>query len=394
MTTEIKSLLEEQGKVFDAFKAKVDTELAGKADAVVADEIKKLNDALDEVQVKLREAEAKAARPLGADAERAEIEEAKAAFASYARSGRVAEGFEAKAMATTPGADGGFALPKIIDPVVNNRLVDISPVRAVARVVQAGGRDFRILVNRRGTTSGWVGEAAARPETNTPVLQEITPPSGDLYASPAVTSFALNDLMFDVASFVAENVETEFALQEGAAFITGDGTNKPQGFIKGTPVTTVDASRAAGVLQYVAGGQASALPTTLDPYIDLVASLKAGHRAGAVWMMSKAVIAGIRKIKATDGQYLWQPSLQAGAPASFLGYSVVEAESMPAVGANTFPVAFGNFRAGYTIVDMGPTVVIRDVYTEKPFTIFYSTKRVGGDLVDSEAIKLLKIAAS
>lgn len=393
MSIEIKSLLEEQGKVFDVFKAKVDAELAGKADAVVTDEIKKLNDALDTIGAKMREVEAKAARPVGDDAERAAVLEAKNAFGDYARTGRIAEGFEAKSVSTAVNADGGFALPKIIDPTIVNRLVDISPVRAVARVVQAGGRDFRILVNRRGASSGWVGETAARPETNTPTLQEITPPSGDLYANPAVTSFALNDLGFDVAAWIAENVETEFAFQEGSAFITGNGTNKPQGFIKGTPVATADASRAAGVLQFVASGQAAALPTNLDPYIDLVASLKAGHRAGAIWMMAKSTIASIRKIKATDGQMLWQPSNQAGMPATFLGYGVVEAEDMPAVAANAFPVAFGNFRAGYTIVDMGPSVVIRDPYTNKPYTMFYSTKRVGGDLVDSEAIKLLKVAA-
>jgi HK97 family phage major capsid protein len=394
MSIEIKSLLEEQGKVFDVFKAKVDAELAGKADAVVTDEIKKLNDALDTIGAKMREVEAKAARPVGDDAERAATLEAKSAFADYARSGRIADGYDAKSVSTAVNADGGFALPKIIDPTMINRLVDISPVRSVARVVRAGGRDFRILVNRRGAASGWVGETAARPETNTPAIQEITPPSGDLYANAGVTSFALNDLNFDVADWIAREVETEFARAEAASFITGDGSNKPQGFIKGTPVTTVDASRAAGVLQYVAGGQAAALPTTLDPYIDLVGSLKAGHRAGAVWMMSKSVVHSIRKIKATDGQTLWQPSQQAGMPATFLGYAVAEAEDMPAVAANAFPVAFGNFFAGYTIVDMGPSVVIRDPYTNKPYTMFYSTKRVGGDLVDSEAIKLLKVATA
>ncbi len=297
MSIEIKSLLEEQGKVFDVFKAKVDAELAGKADAVVTDEIKKLNDALDTIGAKMREVEAKAARPVGDDAERAATLEAKSAFADYARSGRIADGYDAKSVSTAVNADGGFALPKIIDPTMINRLVDISPVRSVARVVRAGGRDFRILVNRRGAASGWVGETAARPETNTPAIQEITPPSGDLYANAGVTSFALNDLNFDVADWIAREVETEFARAEAASFITGDGSNKPQGFIKGTPVTTVDASRAAGVLQYVAGGQAAALPTTLDPYIDLVGSLKAGHRAGAVWMMSKSVVHSIRSLR-------------------------------------------------------------------------------------------------
>ena len=393
MTTEIQGLIEEQGKAFAEFKAKVDLEISGKADAVIADEIKTLNTALDTIGAKLKDMEAKAARPsAAAEAEAVGVEQ-KAALREYFRTGRLDPKFEAKAATTTTDASGGFAVPKIIDPVVVNRLVDISPVRSVARVVQAASRDYRILVNRRGTGAGWVGETAARPETNTPILQEIAPPSGELYANPAATNVMLEDAFFNVESWIADNVDTEWARAEAAAFITGDGTNKPQGFIKGTPVATGDATRAAGVLQFTASGSAATLPTTLDPYVDIVASLKAGHRANAIWMLSKTSVASIRKVKASDGQFLWQPSLQAGMPATFMGYPVVEAEDMPAVAANAFPVAFGNFMAGYVIVDMGSPVVIRDVYSNKPFVHFYSCKRVGGDLVDAEAIKLLKCAA-
>jgi HK97 family phage major capsid protein len=159
-------------------------------------------------------------------------------------------------------------------------------------------------------------------------------------------------------------------------------------------VVTADASRAAGVIQYTPSGQAAALPTTPDVYMDLVATLKAGFRQGAVWMMPKAVVFAIRKLKATDNQYLWQPGLAAGNPDTFLGYPVVEAEDMPAVGANNFPVAFGNFGAGYLVVDRMGTTTLRDPFTNKPYVMFYTTKRVGGSVLDSEAIKVLKIATT
>jgi HK97 family phage major capsid protein len=204
----------------------------------------------------------------------------------------------------------------------------------------------------------------------------------------------LDDAFFNVEAWIVEEIANEFARNENAAFISGNGTDRPTGFLAGTPVATADSARAWGVLQYVASGAAAALPTSPDTFITLVHALKAGHRANARWMMSKDLLSSVRKYKSTDGQYLWQPSLQAGVPSSFLGYPVVEAEDMPLVAANTFPVAFGDFRAGYLIVDRMQTRLLRDPYTSKPNVLFYATKRVGGIVQNSEAIKLLKIATS
>jgi HK97 family phage major capsid protein len=267
-------------------------------------------------------------------------------------------------------------------------------VRSVAQVVQIGTSDYRKIAAIGGTASGWVGETDARPETATSAFAQIVPTMGEVYANPRSTQIMLDDAFFNVEAWIADEISKEFARAENAAFISGNGTNRPTGFLTGTPVATADSVRAWGVLQYTPSGQAAALPTSPDAFVTLVHTLKAGHRANSRWMMSKDLLGSVRKYKSTDGQYLWQPSLQAGVPSTFLGYPVVEAEDMPAVAANTFPVAFGDFQAGYLIVDRMGVRMIRDPYTSKPNVLFYATKRVGGIVQNSEAIKLLKIATS
>lgn len=389
MSEEIKGLVEAQGRAFEEFKSKMDAKLEGKADAVIDAEIKKLNDALDDLGGKLKAIETKAARP-GAAAEEA-ADEYKSAYRKWMATG---DETEIKTLQSNVATDGGFAVPKVVDSAIIKRLVDISPVRSVATVVQVGTADYNRLVNTNGTASGWVGETQSRPETGTPKLVNIKPTMGELYANPAATQQMLDDAFFDVETWLAGEIAEEFARAEGAAFITGDGNNKPTGFLTGTPVVTADASRTWGVLQYRAGGNASTMPTSADTFISMAHDLKAGHRQGASWMMNKATLALVRQYKDTTNQYLWQPSLQAGVPSTFLGYGVVEAEDMPNVGANTFPIAFGDFAAGYLIVDRMGVRTLRDPYSTKPFIFFYTTKRVGGVVQNSEAIKVLRIATS
>jgi HK97 family phage major capsid protein len=293
------------------------------------------------------------------------------------------------------GADGGFTLPEEIDRVVQDLVKETSPIRSIANVVTVGTSDYKKLVNLHGTASGWVGEPAERPETSSPQFAEIAPPMGEVYANPAATQIMLDDSFVDVEAWLAVEIALEFAKAEGAAFISGNGTNRPRGFLAGSaPVATADGTRAFGVLQYVPSGLAAAMPTDSNVYINLTMSLKAAHRQNANWVSNKAALSEVRKLKTTDGQYLWAPGLVSGQPDSLLGYTIVEAEDMPAIAANAFPLAFGNFRAGYTIVDRPTGVSMRDPYTNKPYVMFYTTKRVGGAVIDSEAIKVLKIATS
>ena len=386
-------------KAFEEFKSANDERLkqleTRGEDVFTVDKVEKINGEITRLSDVIKDLEKRQARPLiGRDGkERSqESETHRKAFADWARSGN--DDRELKALSGAVNADGGFTVPEMIDEMITSFMVDISPVRSVANVVQVDTSDYKKLVNVRGTASGWVAETAARTETNTPQFAEVVPTIGDLYANPATSTNILADSMFDLEAWLAGEIAIEFARAEGAAFISGNGTSKPTGFLNGTPVATADAGRAFGVLQYTPTGAASALPTTFDPYIDLVNSLKAGHRAGAVFMASRTTYSSIRKIKATDGQYLWQPSLQLGMPNTMLGFAAVEAEDMPAVAANAFPLAFGNFKAGYTIVDRQAAVTLRDPYSNKPYVHFYTVKRVGGKVVDSEAIKLMKVATT
>ena len=301
-----------------------------------------------------------------------------------------------KSFAATSGPDGGYAVPREIDALIARTLADISPIRSIAQVVQTGTAGYRKLVTTGGTPSGWVSEVAARPETDTPAFAEIAPPTGELYANPAASQAMLDDAAFDVESWLAGEIAEEFARAEGAAFINGTGVNQPRGFLNGTPTPQEDAARAFGTLQYVAAGGDGNFASTdpQDRLVDLVHALRPAYRQGASFVMNSSTLARIRKMKTDDGAFLWQPSLAAGQPATLLGYPVVEAEDMPDIAANSLSIAFGNFRAGYLIAERSATAILRDPFTNKPFVHFYATKRIGGQVMNSEAIKLMKFAAS
>lgn len=398
---DIAKMLDAIQRTFEEFKSANDERLkqvekkAG--DVITTEKVDRINAEITKLSDQLTDIQKKANRPgVGAEGLSPEAAEHKAAYLKWMRKGDdagLAE-IERKALNVGTPADGGYAVPEQVDSSIDKLVRDISPIRSIATVVTVGTPDYKRLFDINGTASGWVGETGARSATNTPQLAEVAPTMGEIYANPQATQTMLDDVFFNAEQWLAESVAEEFAQKEGAAFISGDGSNKPTGFLNGVPVATADASRAFGVLQYVASGQAAALPTSLDVLIDLVYALKAAYRTGAVFVMSKAVLGALRKYKDTTNQYLWQPSVQAGAPSQLMGYPVIEAEDMPAVGAGTFPIAFGNFRRGYTIVDRVGIRTLRDPLTNKPYIGFYTTKRVGGKVMNSEAIKLLKVAAS
>ncbi len=303
---------------------------------------------------------------------------------------------ELKSFAGNVAADGGFAIPREIDEEIDKTLKAVSPIRAVANVVRVGSAGYRKLVTTNGVASGWASEVAARPTTNTPVFNEVVPSFGELYANPAATQAMLDDAQFDVEGWLADEIAMQFAKAEGTAFVNGDGIDKPKGFLTYTTVSTGDAARGFGQLQYVASGVANGLPTTSpeNKLLDLVHSLRAPYRQGAVWVMSSTTVATIRKMKTADGAFIWTPGLVTGQPDTLLGYPVIESEDMPDIAANSLPIAFGNFKAGYLIAERSETNILRDPYSNKPYVNFYATKRIGGAVSNSEAIKLMKIAVS
>jgi HK97 family phage major capsid protein len=342
---------------------------------------------VDEVKARLDRVSRAAARP-ALDGVRQNVE-VKGFVDGYLRQGRESE---VKSLNGGVVADGGYAVPREIDAMIASELKEISPIRNLAQVVQVGSTGYRKLVATGGTASGWVSETAARPETGTPQFSEVAPPFGELYANPAASQAMLDDAAFDLETWLASEIAMEFARAEGAAFVNGTGLNQPKGFLAAPKSTAADGVRPFGTLQYVPSGHATTLGSLMEiVLIDLVHTMKAGHRQGASWVMNSATLAHVRKLKTTDGAFLWQPGLVEGQPDRLLGYPVVEAEDMPDVAAGAFPIAFGNFKAGYLIAERNATTILRDPFTNKPFVHFYATRRVGGQVLDSTAIKLLKI---
>ena len=418
MTTEIKDLVTGIATAFEEYKqtndARIEALKAGKGTAELDAKLARMDAAIDnmgEVKTKLEAMETRMSRPgaygEGESASR-EAAEYKGAFLNWMRSPTDQErqqkvtaaqrNLETRAAdaRTSTGASGGFALPEEIERTIARLGVDMSPIRSLATVRTVGTPDYKELIDVNGAAFEWIGETDTRAQTNTPDLAEIAPTFGMASAKPQATEESLDDLFFDVENWLIQSAAEAIYAGEGAAFVSGDGTKKPKGFLAGpTPLSTADSSRAFGTLQYIASAQAAAMPTSPDVFFDMIYSLRARYRANATWLTSKAVLATIRKYKeATTNAYMWQPALAAGQPSSFAGFPMVEAENMPAVGAGTFPLAFGDFREGYLICDRVGMRMTRDEITTPGYVKFYIRKRVGGVLRNTQAIKLLKIAAS
>jgi HK97 family phage major capsid protein len=400
----IKEILQKQGSAFEEFKRTNDELLKAKADGkgveALEAKLSKINEDLGKIadlKSAVQELEKKMNRP-GAAGETDPLKaEHKQAFARFMRKG-VEDGLgelQAKAYNITTDGDGGYAVPEELDRDILSKLVDVSPIRQIATVRTVSTSDYKKLVNTRGTASGWVDEDDARTATNSSSFSQVTPFMGELYAYPQATQQMLEDVFFNAEQWIVDEVSTEFSRVEGAAFVSGDGTKKPKGFLSYTTAATADSSRAFGTLQHIVSGAAAdwAASNPQDKLLDVVYALKAGFRTNARWVMNKGILGEIRKFKATDGSYLWRPGLEAGQPDTLLGYGITEAEDMPAKAANALSIAFGDFRRGYLIVDRIGTQTLRDPYTNKPYVGFYVRKRVGGCVVDSEAIKLLKFSA-
>jgi HK97 family phage major capsid protein len=396
-------VLAELNKTFEEFKAERTKELddlkKGLGDYVQTEKVDRINAEISELTKVVNEAKATIdALRIGGGGDAPDPAKAAhaAAFDRFFRKGVEADlsDLQVKAALTTDSdPDGGYIVPTQTETTIDRVLETVSAMRALSRVVSISAGEYAKIVNLGGAASGWVGEKQARPETDGPTLAKIVINSGEIYANPAATQQMLDDAAVDIAAWLAEEVAIEFAEQEGAAFINGDGVNKPRGILQYDKVA--NASYAWGKTGFVVTGAAATFltPTTTaspaDALVDLYYSLKSGYRAGASFVTSDPVMGTIRKFKDGDGTFLWQPPTTDG-PATLLGKPIETDDNMPALGANAFPVAFGNFQRGYLITDRIGIRVLRDPYTNKPYVQFYTTKRVGGGIVNFEAIKLLK----
>jgi HK97 family phage major capsid protein len=333
----------------------------------------------------------------GSNAHESEHRRAFEAFARKGETGELSE-LQRKAMNVTTDGDGGYALPMAIDPTLAEVGVEVSPMRLLADRVTVSTPDYRKLINLHGGAHGWVDEDDARPETANPTLGSVTPFMGEIYANIAATQQALDDLSFDVEAFLVREIGTIFSVEEGTAFVTGNGSKKPKGLLAYATAATADDARPFGTLQHVASGIADDLPAsdadTVNKLVDLIHSVRAPYRANGTFVMNSNTLARLAKLQDAQNRHYWQPSLSAGRPGQLMGYPVYADENFPDIAAGSTPIAFGDFRRAYLIVDRIGTRILRDPFTNKPHVHFYATRRVGGALIDSNAVSLLKIATS
>ena len=362
--------------------------------------LREINEFRDEIQSKLEQTEERltmldrkshpAARPpLSLAAEPAAPH--RKAFNAYLRSGdddalRGLE-LEGKAMSTAVNSDGGYLVDPQTAEAVQSVLLSTASIRSISAVVHVEASSYDVLIDHSELGAGWATESGSVGETDTPQIDRITIALHELSALPKASQRLLDDSAFDIEGWLAGRIAEKFARAEADAFVNGDGIDKPTGFLTHTKIA--NGSWTWGKLGYVVTGAGGSLPDA-DPVVDLVYALGAQYRANATFVMNSKTAGVLRKMKDTDGRFLWSDGLAAGEPARLLGYPVLIAEDMPDVASDAFAVAFGDFRAGYTVAERPDLRVLRDPFSAKPHVLFYATKRVGGDVSDFAAIKLLK----
>ncbi|MEP3345271.1 MAG: phage major capsid protein [Litoreibacter sp.] len=339
---------------------------------------------------------ARTARPALSTAVEAEVPHQKA-FQAYLRSGdddglRGLE-VEEKGLTTAVAADGGYLVDPQTSDTVATVLKSTASLRAIANVVNVEATSYDVLVDHTELGFGWATEAAS-PETDTPQFDRISIPLHELSALPKASQRLLDDAAFDVEGWLAGRIADKFAAAESEAFIMGDGVDKPKGFLTHTAVD--DAIWAWGNIGYIATGVDGdfASGTPAESIVDLVYSLGARYRSNAAFVMNSKTAGAVRKMKDADGRFLWSDGLAAGEPARLMGYPVLIGEDMPDIASGETAIAFGDFSKGYTVAERPDLRILRDPFSAKPHVLFYATKRVGGDVSDFAAIKLLKFATS
>ena len=403
--SEIRGAMREFLSAFEQFKEANDERLDAleqkrQSDVVLEEKIERINEAVSEQKAAVDRIALKSQRPyLGSpsSAARAEPDERKAAFLRYMRVGDASAvaALEAKSVNTGSGAEGGYLAPNEVEHIISAAVKDISPIRQIASVREIGGNVFRKPVSNGDAVAGWVAETTARDTATTaPSLTAIDFPTMELYAMPAASQTLLDDGIVDIEQWLADEVQTEFAVQESAAFISGNGTTAPKGILSYD--IAADAGKDPDEIGYIASGAdgAFAASNPSDKLLDLIYAPRQAYRANGRFLMNRSVVGALRKFKDGEGNYLWQPNNEAGEPARLMGYPVTEAEDMPDIASDSHSVAFGDFRRGYLIVDRVGVRVLRDPYSAKPYVLFYTTKRVGGGVQDYDAFKFLKFASS
>ncbi len=391
---EIKSLEDKLLAEFEAFKAANDERLStietGREDTLLEEKVARIDKALTDTKSALDRLAMSAAAPVGDES----VYAVPKGWSAYLRSGdeRGVSRLDTKSLNEGTETQGGYLAPPELDRLIEARLLAASPMRQIATVRQTSAGTFKKPVSL-GASASWAAETGARSETTAPTLSLLDFPTAELYAMPAATQALLDDAYTDIDEWLADEVQDAFSAQENAAFITGTGSNQPKGFLSYTNVA--ESSHSWGNMGYVASGAEGdfASGEEVERLLDLIYAVKPGFRANARFTMNRRTLSALRKVKDGDGRYIFAPGL-GGEAASLLGFPISEIEDMPDIAADATPIAFGDFKRGYLIVDRQGARVLRDPYSAKPYVLFYTTKRVGGGVQNFDAIKLMKFAAS
>ena len=362
---------------------------AGKAD--LDEKVNRMNAEISSLEDKLGSLNAALRRPATDGSKSSYSTAHQKAFQTYIRSGLetdlVEEGQKALSVGSEP--DGGYLAPAEVSSQMIKTLEDHSPFRKLATVITIGSDALDMMVDRESFGAGWVAEAAQRDETDTAKFAKIRIPTHEQYAEPRITQKLLDDANIDIEAWMLDKIAAKMASDESQAFVKGDGQGRPKGFL------SYPTGKNWGVIQAHSTGKDAAFDEDFaeSVLLDTVYSLKAVYLNEASWVMSRSTLAMIRKMRTENGQPLWQPSLMLGQPSTLLGYPVHALEDMPVVAKDSLSIAFGNFKQAYTIVDRQGLRILRDPFTSKPYVKFYTTKRVGGDVTNFEALKLIKFSA-
>lgn len=387
MDIEIKSLIEDGNKAVVALRDAVESKADAGTVARIEADLAKALEAKSALESRLAAVETAAARPgaiKGAEA----VDEHKAAFIDYMRKSndrgieQKLQEVEAKNFVGAAPSNGGFAVPTAIATEIARVAVNHSPLRRLVRSVTASTPNYTEILSNANAGTGWVGEEGTRTETSAPTLSRVQPTFGEVYAVAEVSNHMLQDVFFNLEAWLVAEIAEKFAAAEGLAFLTGNGTDKPTGILNGSTVSTIASGAAAAF---------GANP--FDNLIDLRYAIKGEYAQNGTFLMNSGVLAQLAKVKDSNGNYIYQPAIAAGVAETLMGKAVAIDENMPSVAANAKPVLFGDFARGYVAVDLVGTSLIIDNVTNKGFTQFYLSKRVGGAVKDAAALKALEIKA-
>lgn len=311
-----------------------------------------------------------------------------AAFKGFMRAGEDGRPDIRAALQIGSAPDGGYLAPVEWDRSITEEVRQESPIRAHSDTITISGPGFSRLWASGAPGSGWVGETAARPQTTTPIFTPLTFGVGEIYANPAITQQALDDVAIDLEGWLGGQVRQEFSRQENIAFLSGDGTNKPKGLLTYVTGGANAATHPEGAIEIAAAPVGGVNP---DSLLNMLYGFQTEFvTPNSKWFMNRLTIGAVRLLKDVDGQFIWQPGLQAGEPSALLTHPIVEVPGLPLPGAGNILALFGDMRRTYLVIDRIGIRVLRDPYTNKPYVMFYTTKRVGGGVQNPQFMKALK----